>query len=198
MRITRREFQAFDPASVLLTSHFRRIKRLIAAWRILIGVWLPRRLEMPLPAFLASSTQFAPDPPKIAGLQPSQEKEKWVKPKKVPSRFLVRNVLHVRIEAAKELAAVLLEVEDKDEQVNSSFWLAQRYGGEVLKASKEDEELVDWERPLPKGVRSGREVIQFLREKGARLGRNANVQDHWAAASSGDEAFKTDDEGVRG
>jgi hypothetical protein len=60
-----------------------------------------------------------------------------------------------------------------------------------MKVSKEDEDLMEWERPLAEGRRSGSEVVEFLREKGARLGEGKG-RDHWAA-HSGDEA-RTDDE----
>jgi glycerol-3-phosphate O-acyltransferase/dihydroxyacetone phosphate acyltransferase len=157
---------------------------------VLIGVWWPR--EMPLPSFLASSTVFAPDPPKIAGLPKDAQPEKYKKPKRLPSRVLVRHVLRMRLEAARDLAGTLFELEEKDVQVNASFWLAERYGGEVLKVSKEHEEMSEWERPLPSGRRSGREVVEFLRSKGARLGTGW-YEGHWAV-SSGDEGSKTEDE----
>ena len=162
------------------------MKRLAAAWRILIGVWVPRRWEMPLPSFLASSTLFAPDPPKVAGLPPQTQPEKYKRPKRLPSRVLVRHVLRFRLEAAKELASTLFDLETKDSELNASFWLAERYGGDVMKVSKEDEDLLEWERPLPKGVRGGTEVVGFFRKNGARLG-GAQAEEHWAAASSGDE-----------
>lgn len=163
------------------------MKRLLAAWRILIGVWTPKRLEMPLPSFVASATQFAPDPPRVAGLPPTAEREKYKRPKRLPSRILVRQVLRTRLEAARELASVLFEMEEKDLDVNASFWLAEDHGGEVLKVSKEDEGKADWERPLQKGVRGGREIVGFLRERGARLGLQKQLEGHWAAATSGDE-----------
>mgnify|MGYP006876500641 FL=1 len=147
---------------------------------------------MPLPSFLASSTVFAPDPPKIAGLPKDAQPEKYKKPKRLPSRVLVRHVLRMRLEAARDLAGTLFELEEKDVQVNASFWLAERYGGEVLKVSKEHEEMSEWERPLPSGRRSGREVVEFLRSKGARLGTGW-YEGHWAV-SSGDEGSKTEDE----
>lgn len=146
---------------------------------------------MPLPSFLASSHLFAPDPPKVAGLPADTQREKYVRPKRLPSRVLVRHVLRTRLEAARDLASVLFDIEAKDAQINASFWLADKYGGEVMKVSKDDEALMEWERPLPEGRRSGSEVVEFLREKGARLG-GAKSRDHWAA-HSGDES-RTDDE----
>ena len=171
-----------------------RMKRLVAAWRILNGVWLPHRFEMSLPSFLDSSSLFAPDPPKIAGLSPDSEPEKYTRPKRLPSRVLVRHVLRLRLEAARELAKLLFELESRDAQINASFWLAEKFDGEVMKMSKTEEGLNEWERSLPRGVRGGLEVVNYLRKNGARLG-GARVDDHWAA-SSGDDGEERSDESV--
>ena len=168
------------------------MKRLVAAWRILIGVWLPRSFEMSLNSFLDSSASFAPDPPKVAGLPPTTPPEQYKRPKRLPSRILVRHVLRIRLEAAGELANLLNEIEEQDWQISASFWLAEKYGGEVLKSSQEDEGLSEWERPLAKGVRSGTEIVNYLRDSGARLG-GLKLDDHWAA-SSGDEGESKSDE----
>lgn len=141
---------------------------------------------MSLQAFTEKAASFAPDPPKIAGLPPQMQPEKYRKPKHLPSRKLVRNVLRTRLEAARLLASVLYELEEKDIQLSASFWLASEHGGEVLKVSKEHEELAEWERPLAEGRRGGREVVAYLRSKGARLG-SGKMQSHWAAATSGEE-----------
>ena len=161
------------------------MKRLIAAWRILIGVWLPRSFDMPLPSFLDSSATFAPDPPKVAGLPPDQQREKWHRPKRLPSRMLVRHVLRMRIDAARQLSQTLLKLEEVDAEVNASFWLAERYGGDVM---NEKFDGMDWEKPMPRGRRVGKEVVGYLRTKGARVG-HARTESHWAA-SSGDEGEK--------
>ena len=142
---------------------------------------------MPLPSFLESWTKFAPDPPKVAGLPPDAQREKYKRPVRLPSRVLVRHVLRYRLEAARELASTLIELETQNAEINASFWLAERFGGDVLKLSKEDEGLIEWERPLPQGRRGGTEVVDFLRKRGARLGM-ASGEGFWAAASSGDES----------
>jgi hypothetical protein len=158
----------------------------MAAWRILIGVWIPSRFEMSLQSFTEKAASFAPNPPKVAGLPPQTLPEKYRKPEHLPSRRLVRNVLRTRLEAARQLAIVLHELEEKDVQLNACFWLAEQHGGEVLKVSSEQEKLLEWERPLQQGRRGGREVVEYLRSKGARLG-SGKMKDHWAAATSGDE-----------
>jgi glycerol-3-phosphate O-acyltransferase/dihydroxyacetone phosphate acyltransferase len=169
-------------SEIRLTS---RYKRLLAAWRILIGVWIPSKFEMSIQSFTEKAASFAPNPPKVAGLPPTTQPEKYTKPQHLPSRRLVRNVLRTRLEAVRQLANVLYELEEKDIQLDASYWLAEAHGGEVLKSSAEHEQLPEWERPLLKGKRGGREVVGYLRNHGARLG-SGKAKDHWAA-TSGDE-----------
>lgn len=145
------------------------MKRLVAAWRLVVGVWLPRDFEMPLPKFVAQYSSFAPDPPKIAGLPPTTPPEKYQKPKRLSSRVLVKHILRVRAQAARELTELLLELENGEEVV-AQTWLAEEFGGKILQQSQQDgeEELVTgWVKQG--GARSGKEVIQYLKSKGARL-----------------------------
>lgn len=160
------------------------MKRLVAAWRLLIGLWLPSRFEYQFNAFLSKAESFAPDPPKVAGLAP-KDRPQYSRPPRLPSRVLVRHVLRVRIEAARLLASVLLELEKANSQVSASFWLAKTYGGEV---DRREEALKNWEQPgnFPRGGREGAEVVQFLRERGARLGGPARQKGDWAASSGGE------------
>lgn len=168
------------------------MKRLVAAWRLLIGLWLPKRFEYNLPSFLSSSTLYAPDPPKVAGLPPQTPPEKYTRPQRLPSRVLVRHVLRIRAEAARELATVLLELEASDVQVPAAFWLAHRFGGQVDRT--EEALAVEGGGEWPRGSRSGGEVVGFLRGCGARLGKRrggkegqGEEEEHWAAANSGNE-----------
>jgi glycerol-3-phosphate O-acyltransferase/dihydroxyacetone phosphate acyltransferase len=140
---------------------------------------------MSIQSFTEKAMSFAPNPPKVAGLPATTKPEKYVKPQHLPSRRLVRNVLRTRLEAVRQLANVLYELEEKDVQLNASFWLADAHGGEILKNSAEHEKLPEWERPLAQGRRGGREVVEYLRSKGARLG-SGKTKSHWAA-TSGDE-----------
>lgn len=170
------------------------MKRLAAAWRLLIGLWLPQRFEYNLNKFMAKAASFAPDPPKIAGLPPQTQPEKYVRPRRLPSRVLVRHVLRIRIEAARQLATVLLGLEKANTQISASFWLATKYGGEV---DRRDEALGQWDQPgvFPRGGREAAEVVQYLRDKGARLGGpmkpGSGRDGHWAA-SSGNETEITE------
>ncbi|KAL7418530.1 hypothetical protein Q5752_006988 [Cryptotrichosporon argae] len=178
--------------TALIDQNYNAAKRLVAAWRLLVGVWLPR--EMSLSSFIASARTFAPDPPAVAGLGPNQKPERYVRPPRVPSRALVRHVLRVRIDAARALAAALLELEAADAPVDASPWLARQFGGDILDppshADTPDGTHVEHKG---KGRRSGKEVVNYLRTRGARLGQAAGTDSdaHWAA-SSGDEEDRKD------
>lgn len=162
------------------------IKQLVAAWRVLVGVWIGSSAEMSLNQFLDSVAAFAPNPPQTAGLPPGKEKEKYIRPTKVPSRTLVRHVLRMRVQATRELAQTFLELEDADATVKASFWLAETYGGDVLPVDSSDDVPV-YERHWPQGTRQAREIVAFLRGRGARLEAAAAVEEYWAEATSGEE-----------
>lgn len=133
---------------------------------------------MSMNKFLDGIQKYAPNPPAVAGLPAGIEKEKYVRPEHLPSRVLVRHVLRQRVFASRELASVLLSLESDDTRVKASFWLAERYGGDVYKPDPEGAE--DYERDWPRGVRGAREVVAFLRGRGARFG-SAGGDERWAA-----------------
>lgn len=170
--------------AALIDRNYAGLKKLVAAWRVLIGVWLGSRVEMNLNSFVDRAASYAPNPPQVAGLPAGKEAEKYVRPEKLPSRVLVRHVLRQRVQAARALTDTLLELEAADANVDASFWLAERYGGDVLPLSKAEMELPAYERPWPKGRRGAREVVAFLRGRGARLGGTMGGEsEYWANAS---------------
>lgn len=140
---------------------------------------------MSLNKFVDSAASFAPNPPAVAGLPPGTPKEKYTKPQHLPSRVLVRHVLRTRVQAARAISNVLLELEEQDARLKAKYWLAERYGGEVTNIDHTDN-VPEYERHWPQGARGAREVIAFLRGRGARFA-SAGREEHWAAALSGDE-----------
>jgi hypothetical protein len=141
---------------------------------------------MKLNQFVDSVASFAPNPPKTAGLAPGKQKEKYVRPQKLPSRVLVRHVLRMRVQAAREIAATFLELEEADATVKSSFWLAERYGGDIVSADP-SVPVAEYERGWPQGTREAREVVAFLRGRGARLESPSTGEEHWAGVTSGED-----------
>ncbi|BEI82729.1 hypothetical protein CcaverHIS002_0305970 [Cutaneotrichosporon cavernicola] len=177
--------------AALIDQNYNGLKRLIAAWRVLVGVWLGPGVEMSIQSFMDDVASFAPNPPAVAGLPPGTPREKYKRPLHLPSRLLVRHVLRQRIEAARDLGRTLLELEGEDTKLKASFWLAERYGGEVFKpAVVPSDRLGEYEREWEQGIRQAREVVPFLRGRGARLG-SANSDEYWAE-KSGDEDAKSE------
>jgi 1-acyl-sn-glycerol-3-phosphate acyltransferase len=162
--------------------------RLLAAWRLLIGVWGPKRWDMSVSALIDYATIQPPPPnpwikkpnkvsqdtkeadPTLAQTS-SAEPEKKRRRVKAPSRRLIRHVLRARVAAAESLGQFLREVEKSGADVPASLHLAQSYSptatpdSPALMPASEGVEVYDG----PQGKRNGREVIRFLRSRGAKI-----------------------------
>ncbi|KAI0684811.1 glycerol-3-phosphate-acyltransferase [Cytidiella melzeri] len=188
-------------------------RRLLAAWRVLVGVWAPKTWDLSLSSLapytipkvprenpwvdrtrVRSGSQTPPASPSRSAspTSPGSATPRLRKKgqKRLPSRQLVRHVLRARVEAAKALLSMFahLEGSPKDIKVCASSHLALRYGGTVDEASKAVASAADAGDEVhvveePSGWRSAREVISFLRKRGARIGSlKDNVSGAWAAA----------------
>ena len=182
-------------------------KRLIATWRILVGVWAPKRMELPLAALAQYTTPVLPkenpwvDRPKkdaSPGLQspdtpkvlPSDTPDLSIpeppvksRKKRPQTRRIMRHVLRARVEAVKALASLFDQIErsGSGKKVKASQHLARQYGWE------EDGE----------GWRTAAEVVRYLRARGAKIPTiqsSSAMDDNWAAASSDGEGNTTFDE----
>ncbi|KAF9650871.1 acyltransferase [Thelephora ganbajun] len=148
----------------LVLDHYERAKRLFAAWRVLVGVWIPKRWDLAVSALGQYTTPFIPpenpwvqprangdEPaPSVALSPPHRGKHR----RKAPSRRLIRHVLRARVEAVKALVAFIAHIDKgapEERRVKSSKHLAELYGN--------DEE----------GWRNGREIVSFLRKRGATI-----------------------------
>ncbi|KAI0708950.1 glycerol-3-phosphate-acyltransferase [Cerioporus squamosus] len=206
----------------LINDTYDRAKRLVAAWRILVGVWAPKRWDMSLNALaqytvprippenpwidrskvkaksrpvtpatssaaLPASSPEPSSPSKSSSPTPPSPSGKRRRP---PSRRLIRHVLRARVEAAKALASLFLQLEraPDDKRVRASVHLARAYGGQVepLGENHATEEGVE-PNPEPVGWRSAREVVAFLRARGAKFRElESPVEGDWAALSDGE------------
>lgn len=172
-------------------------KRLVAAWRVLLGVWAPKRWDLSLQALAPYTTPYIPpvsawiDPPKATAapsdVTPTVPDATIGRRKKRPAtRRLIRHVLRARSDAARLLSAFFLELERSGNEVRASSHLAQTCGGRLPEggADLKGDALVYSE---PWGWRDAREVVQFLRDKGAKIGElGRKVEGDWAAAASSD------------
>lgn len=144
--------------------HYERAKRLLAAWRVLVGVWTPKSWDLAGPALGQYTTPFIPpenpwvqpranpdEPAPSAVLSPPHRGKHR---RKTPSRRLIRHVLRARAEAVRVLVTFIAHIEKgapEERRVKSSRHLAELHGnGE-------------------EGWRNGREVIAFLKKRGATI-----------------------------
>jgi len=106
-----------------------------------------------------------------------------------PSRRLIRHVLKARVEAVNALASFFdqLEREGGDKRVNSSLHLARLFGQVTDGENSEKTE---------KGWRYSKEVVGFLRQRGAKIPTLGNgvINGAWAALSSEGEGYTTSEE----
>ncbi len=132
-----------------------RAKQSIAAWRVLVGLWIPKRWDLSLSA-LAQFTKPKVPPPNPWIDRPLNNTDEDVKQtanpiniglleepaakghdRKPPSRRLIRHVLRARVEATNALAA-FFDVLSRDgwiKQTKASPHLARTYRGEIAALS---------------------------------------------------------------
>mgnify|MGYP001355591927 CR=1 FL=1 len=181
-----------------LIGNYQRAKRLLAAWRVLVGVWAPRRSELSMGALSHYLTPKTPKPnpwveKKPAPLSASEsselegstktlersqsltdlqlQKEPPVKTRSArrpPSRRLVRHVLRARVEALNALASLFDQLEQQRETGT-----IRSSAHLVRQFGGTFGEAVKDERTgeirEPQGVRAVSEVLAFLRQKGAKI-----------------------------
>ncbi|KAG8906724.1 hypothetical protein FRB99_006322 [Tulasnella sp. 403] len=144
---------------------YARSKKLMAAWRVLIGVWGPRRWDMSVTALKPWTIPEIPPPnpwidrpltpvptnttipaaPSTSNETGSDKPKK--RSKKPASRSLIRHVLRARTEASRALAAFLEELEVMSPRVRVSAHLGHPEGsfeeGYVSGLSSDTSEYLD-------------------------------------------------------
>ncbi|KZT29092.1 glycerol-3-phosphate-acyltransferase [Neolentinus lepideus HHB14362 ss-1] len=195
----------------MINDNYEHAKRVVAAWRVLVGVWMPKRWDLSISAISQYTTPRIPPknpwidrPEKSNSESPAQEPqaknvsgvaaEPPVKSRRrrPPSRRLIRHVLRARVQAARALASFFEHLEKgadaEGKWVRASVHLARQFGGHIDKDEAGNE--IDGGVSSycgPTGWRSAREVVAFLRRKGAKIaGLERKVEGEWAATTSGE------------
>lgn len=183
-------------------------KRFIAAWRVLVGVWTPKKWDLSLSALSPYTQPRLPPanpwidrpatPANSEGTQGRSEsptdfklqEEPLVKAHRPPSRRLIRHVLRSRVVAVNALAEFFdhLARSGRDKKVKASPHLARMFGG----ASEGGAEASP-----PEAWRYASEVIGFLEKRGAKIPtlEQGPLRDVWALSSEG-EGYTTGEEQV--
>ncbi|KAF8161060.1 hypothetical protein B0H34DRAFT_699266 [Crassisporium funariophilum] len=200
----------------MIDGNYERAKRFIAAWRVLVGVWVPKRWDLSLAALSPYTNPRTPPPnpwierPRTpnntdATAHPHSptdfklQEEPQVKarpPRRPPSRRLVRHVLRSRVEAINALAGFFDQLARSGEQkVKASPHLAKTFGGGIVATGRSAADGSVAVGQAVEGWRTAAEVITFLKKRGANiptLGRGP-LQDDWALSSEG-EGYTTGEE----
>ncbi|KZO93964.1 acyltransferase, partial [Calocera viscosa TUFC12733] len=168
----------------LVDDNYASMKRLVAAWRVLLGVWAPQSWDVALNSLQLSARPDKPEnqylkkkKPASPPASPSPSPKPFKRKKKLPSRRLIRHVLRHRVLACQALFRFLEDVKRADGRVSASPHLARVYGH----ADSEEEFVQE-----PNGWRSGKEVVWFLRSRGAGVGL-AQGEDEWGDGGFGSE-----------
>lgn len=125
-----------------------------------------------------SATPPPPPPPQPAGAGKRGKR-------RPPSRRLIRHVLRARAEAASALSSFLKQLEQSGEtkRIRASAHLARTYG--TLDQPTEHETSEGFAPALEPGWRDAREVVRFLRARGAKIADlDHRIEGDWAALSS--------------
>lgn len=202
-----------------IDANYQRAKRLIAAWRILVGVWAPKRWDLSLSALSqyttpkippdnpwidrsktptpsSNSSDQATDRPPMANSSTAKEPPVKTQPgRRPPSRRIVRHVLRTRVEAVKALASLFDQLERMkgSQRLKASPHLAKMYGGFTHTDMPEVKVEEGVQSPV-EGWRDVHEVIRFLKERGAKI-PSLGPEEDWAVLSTdGEGDYSTIDE----
>ncbi|TFK25729.1 hypothetical protein FA15DRAFT_668252 [Coprinopsis marcescibilis] len=183
----------------MIDGNYERAKRFVAAWRILVGVWTPKRSDLPMGALSQFATPKTPPPnpwvekPRVGPTVKEEEastkdiprttsltdlklqEEPPVKTRSArrpPSRRLVRHVLRARVEAVNALASLFDQLEQGGpaKKIKVSTHLARVYGGKIVPSqSQQDPNEHGVTTPSVEGYRTAKEIVTFLKERGAKI-----------------------------
>lgn len=189
----------------LVNDNYVHLKRVVAAWQVLVGVWAPQRWDLPLTALAQYKTPHIPaESPWIERTRsstlslPAQATEPPVNFRRTRPACgrIMRHVLHARGEAVRAIASFFahLETQGDEKEVVASLHLARRFGRvEEVEAASEGSESPGNENIETKGYRRISEVIAFLKSKGAKIPmlEQEEIEGRWDVALSSEEATPT-------
>lgn len=189
-----------------LNTIFFSMKRVAATWRVLLGVWAPKKWEYSLTALAQyTATPIPPTSEWITGKtkvtvncvapEPPVSPQPY-RARRPRSGRVMRHVLRARAEALRSLASFIaqLEASPADKRVRASVHLARVYGGVESPAGASDTNSVDESPPEPIGWRHAREVVSYLRGHGAKIAAlKQGIEADWAALNSDGELSPVED-----
>jgi len=189
----------------LINDNYEHMKRVGAAWRVLIGVWAPKNWEYslttlaqytatPIPRANEWITGKPRDPAGGAATEPPVSPQPY-RARRPRSGRVMRHVLRARAEATRSLASFITQLETgpADKRVRASVHLAHIYGGVDSISDVSDIGGTGESSPTFIGWRHAREVISYLRGHGAKVAALKQVEVEWAAQNSEGDLSSTDE-----
>ncbi len=181
------------------------MKRVAAAWRVLIGVWAPMNWEYSLTALAQyTATPIPPANPWITrkpvplggdGTEPPVSPQPY-RARRPRSGRVMRHVLRARAEASRSLASFIAQLETgpADKRVRASVHLARVYGGVESASGASDISSTAESLPTFIGWRHAREVVSYLRGHGAKIAAlERGIEVEWVAQNSDGELSSAED-----
>lgn len=189
----------------LVNDNYVHLKRVVAAWQVLVGVWAPKRWDLSLAALAQYKTPHIPaESPWIERKRsstlslPAQATEPPVNFRRTrpASGRIMRHVLRARGEAVRAIAGFFAQLvtQGDGKEVVASLHLARRFGRvEKVETASEGSESSGDEKIETKGYRRISEVISFLKSKGAKIPvlEQEEIDGQWDVALSSEEGTST-------
>ena len=178
------------------------MKRVAAAWRVLIGVWAPKKWEYSLTALAQyTATPIPPANQWVTGnsrvpaggvaTEPPVSQQPY-RARRPRSGRVMRHVLRARAEASRSLASFIgqLETGPADKRVRASVHLARVYGGVESTTGASDISSTEESSPTFVGWRHAHEVVSYLRGHGAKVAAlERSIEAEWVAQNSDGELY---------
>ncbi|KAI0246459.1 hypothetical protein BJV78DRAFT_1135151 [Lactifluus subvellereus] len=175
------------------------MKRVAAAWRVLIGVWAPKKWEYSLTALeqytatpIPPANEWITGSTTVAGSGVASEPPVSPQPyraRRPRSGRVMRHVLRARAEAVRSLASFIarLEAGPAEKRVRASVHLARVYGGvESSTGPSDTSHTIGWRR--------AHEVVSYLRARGAKIAAlERGIEVEWAALNSDGDLSSAED-----
>jgi glycerol-3-phosphate O-acyltransferase/dihydroxyacetone phosphate acyltransferase len=190
----------------LINDNYEHMKRVGAAWRVLIGVWAPKKWEYSLTALSQyTATHIPPTNEWVSESARTTVGGAAVEPPVSPQPYrarrprtgrVMRHVLRARAEAVRLLASCIAQLEagPADKRVRASVHLARLYGGIDTLATTPNSNNTDSSPPTPVGWRRAHEVVSYLRNRGAKIAAlERDIEVEWVALNSDGDLSSAED-----
>ncbi|KAH9025489.1 glycerol-3-phosphate-acyltransferase [Lactarius hengduanensis] len=177
---------------------FLSMKRVGAAWRVLIGYSLTA-LSQYTATHIPPTNEWVSEGVKTTVSGATEEPPVSPQPyraRRPRTGRVMRHVLRARAEAVRLLASCIAQLEagPAEKRLRASAHLARLYGGIETIAPTSDASSSDSSPPTPVGWRHAHEVVSYLRSRGAKVAAlERGIEVEWIALNSDGDLSSAED-----